>query len=167
MKVFIKALEGLTRRLNQIAVIISAVLLFFMMMLTFADVTGRYFIRPVLGTLEMTNLALAVLVCLGFGSVQLGKDHIAIGIFVDRLPPRAQAVFDAVTYLVMVIILALMTWQTIVFANRTQTSVTGELGLPIYIFVYICAIGIALYALTTLLDLFRSLVKVVNPADES
>ncbi len=167
MKAFIKALEGLTRRLNQVAVILSSVLVFFMMVLTFVDVTGRYFIRPVLGGHELTYLALAVLVCLGFGSVQLEKGHIAIGVIIDRLSPRVQAAFDAITYLVMVIVLSLMTWQTVVFANRTQTAVSGELGLPIYVFVYICAIGIALYALTTLLDLFRSLMKVVNPADES
>lgn len=149
--------------LNNISSKISALLLFLMMILTFSDVTGRFLWRPVTGTYELTYLWLALIVFLSLGYTQQKKGHISVGVFIDKLPIRAQAVVDVVTYSVILTLLALMSWQVYSYANQVSNTVTGDLKLPLNLFVLICAAGILLFALTLLIDFFKAIGKAVHP----
>lgn len=160
---FIHYFEKFIGFLNSISSKLAATLLFLMMMLTFADVTGRFLWRPVLGTYELTYLGLALIVFLSLGYTQQKQGHISVGVLIDKLPPRGQAIVDVVTYLVMLWILGLMSRQTFTYAKQISNNVTGDLGLPVYVFVIVCAIGILLYALTVILDLMKAIRKVVHP----
>ncbi|MCM3713360.1 TRAP transporter small permease [Alkalihalobacillus oceani] len=167
MRKFVTSLEKGMSKINEIAGFIAATLIVLMMILTFANVTGRYFIRPIVGTHELTYLSLALIVFLSLGYVQSKKEHIAIGIFVDKCSKRTQAVLDAISYFVTFSLLFLMGWQMVVFAGRTSTTLTGDLHLPVSAFVYLCALGAFLYAMTAVVDFLKSLLKVVNPEHES
>ena len=66
-------------------------LLFLMMLLTFADVVARYLInRPIRGGFELTELTLLVLIFAGLPLVSHADEHVTMD-FIDRLlPPRAR-----------------------------------------------------------------------------
>ncbi|MEC2073299.1 TRAP transporter small permease subunit [Alkalihalophilus marmarensis] len=163
MTKLIHSFEMVVSFLNNISAKISAALLFLMMILTFSDVTGRFLWRPVTGTYELTYLWLALIVFLSLGYTQQKKGHISVGVLIDKLPVRGQAVVDIITYLIMLSILGLMSRQTFLYAQQISNNVTGDLRLPVYMFVIACAVGILLYALTVILDLLKALRKVVNP----
>jgi len=68
--------------------VIAAAVLFAMMMLTAADVVGRYVLnRPVPGAFEMTEMMLAALIYCGLPLVSQRREHIVIDTF-DYLMSR-------------------------------------------------------------------------------
>lgn len=160
-------LEKVIVPINKLGYYIASFLVCCLMILTFADVTGRYLIRPVTGTYELTGIFLSLIVFLSLGYTQIQKGHISIGVLVEKFPPRVQAIVDVVTYLVILITLILMTQQTWIYAERSSNNVTGELGIPVYLFIFIGGIGILLFALAILLDLLKAIQKAVSNSYES
>jgi TRAP-type C4-dicarboxylate transport system permease small subunit len=74
--------------LERVLGVIAAAVLFAMMMLTAADVVGRYILnRPVPGAFEMTEMMLAALIYCGLPLVSQRREHIVIDTF-DYLMSR-------------------------------------------------------------------------------
>lgn len=166
LKKIINAMDKIVSPLNFISGKFASLILFAMMMLTFSDVAGRFFARPIHGTHELTYLGLAIMIFISLGFTQEAKGHISVGVLIEKLPVRGQAIVDAISYVFMLIILTLMAWQTYEFAIRKLDSVTGDLNLPVSTFMFISVVGISIFALTVLLDLLKSVQKVVEK-DES
>ncbi len=78
--------------LIRIAEIVTAMLLFVMMMLTFADVIGRYvFTAPIFGAAEMIQFLLAMTIFGGLCLINARDEHITVELFearLDRYIPR-------------------------------------------------------------------------------
>src|SRR5882672_9779868 len=67
--------------------IAASVLLFLMMLLTFADVVARYLLNwPIRGAFEITELALLVLIFAGLPLVSHADEHVVMD-FIDRILP--------------------------------------------------------------------------------
>lgn len=158
--------EKIVLPLNFVSGKLASIILFFMMILTAGDVLGRFLVRPITGTHELTYLSLAIMVFISLGFTQQAKGHISVGVLVDKFPPRIQSIVDIVSYTFMVIILVLMGLETYKFGLRKMNNVTGDLELPISIFIFISVLGIIIFTLTVLLDLLKSIQKVVSN-DES
>jgi TRAP-type C4-dicarboxylate transport system permease small subunit len=66
---------------------VAAVVMFCLMLLTCADVVGRYFLnRPVWGGFELTEMLLAALIFAGLPLVTLRDDHVTVDLF-DPITP--------------------------------------------------------------------------------
>jgi len=88
---------------------LCALLIFTMMMLTFADVIGRYvFTAPIFGAAEMIQFLLAMTIFAGLSLVNAYDDHITVDIFepfLDRhIPKTRRFLVQAFSVLVMAII---------------------------------------------------------------
>ncbi len=164
LKKFVYFIEKLVFPLNKAAHILGIVILTFLMILTFSSVAARYFGSPIFGNYELTQLGLALLIFFSLGYTQLKKEHISITFIVDKWPPKVQAVIDAVTYLTFFLLITATSWHMMVHGQRLirGNDVTADLGLPLYIFAFVSAIGLLLYALTYLLEFLRSIIKVVE-----
>ena len=91
---------------------IGAVALVVIAAATFSDVVARYFLnRPFSFTVELTEIAMALVVYLGVGLVTHENGHINADFIVLRLPPRARAVLAAATNLLALAFLAIMVWR--------------------------------------------------------
>ena len=87
-----------------------------MMLLTVADVFLRYaFSRPITGTTELTEMMMA---CLLLAAVwcAVERRHISVGIVMDRLGKRVQAIIDSITLLAALGVYIILTWQGLVKA---------------------------------------------------
>src|SRR5215475_14733386 len=74
---------------------------------TFGDVVGRYFFHaPFAFTVELTQMAMAVVVYFGVGLVTHEDAHISADVVTLRLPPRLRALFALVMNLLAAIFLA-------------------------------------------------------------
>ena len=72
--------------LMRIADIAAAALIFIMMMLTFADVVGRYlFTAPIFGAAEMIQFLLAMTIFGGLCLVNARDEHITVELFEIQL----------------------------------------------------------------------------------
>lgn len=78
--------QGLLPPLLRIAEIVTAALIFIMMMLTFADVIGRYiFTAPIFGAAEMIQFLLAMTIFSGLCLVNARDEHITVELFDAQL----------------------------------------------------------------------------------
>lgn len=161
----VNGLEKVTTFLNNITHKISSLLLFLLMFLTTADVFGRYFFnKPITGTYELTALTLAVIIFFSLGMAQIKRDHIEIDFLTNKMPVKVQESLYALTSLILFVLVALMSWQLFEYMNRIWlgNELSGDLGMPLYIFVGLTGIGAILFALTFLVDTLKSILKVVK-----
>jgi len=166
---FTNNLQKLTVQFNKILHKVSGVLLMVLMFLTAADILGRYFFNaPIKGTYELTGLFLALMIFYSLGSGQLKNKHIEIDFFTQKLSKKTQVLLRSVTSFLLSVLLGLTSWQLIEYSIRLYISgeTSGDLALPLYVFPALAIPGAIAFALTLLLDGFRSLLKVVN-GDES
>ncbi|WP_428912445.1 TRAP transporter small permease [Niallia sp. Krafla_26] len=165
LKKLTNGLEKITKTVNNVLHKISSVFLFLLMFLTAADVIGRnIFNSPITGTYELTGLVLALMIFFSLGSGQLGKDHIEIDFLTNMMPEKIQAGLYAISSFILFVLMFITTWQLYEFGMRTMLGgeLSGDLGLPLHIFIFAAFVGAIAFTLTYLLDMFQSILKVVN-----
>jgi TRAP-type C4-dicarboxylate transport system permease small subunit len=144
---------------------ISMYLILLMMLITVGDVAGRYFFnRPILGVFELTRFGLGAIVCTALGFSQINKVHIAINLLVSRLPQGWQNIIETFNYLVAFVAFVIVTWQMFEYTGRLYISgqVTSVLGISIYPFVLISALGVTLFTLVLFWDLIKAIRKLFS-----
>lgn len=113
------------------------------MVLVVGNVLLRLLGRPMGGTYEWVGFltALAIGLSLAYCGAQGG--HVAITMLVDKLPPKVQDSIDMITGTVVLLFLAMTSWEIAAYA--TTMYVSGEVAAttkaPIYPFIYIISIG--------------------------
>jgi TRAP-type C4-dicarboxylate transport system permease small subunit len=129
--------------LSRVASYIAMVTVGVIMMLTVTDVFMRYvFARPITGSTEMTEFMMAILI-VSIVPTAIAKRHIRVDIFMERLTPKGQALFDALTLFVgswLVIILGWRAFMACLFMIRNDVR-SPTLDVPIYPFYVIVAMG--------------------------
>ena len=129
---------------------VAGIALITMLAIQVVNIVGRKgFQFPILGTVEITQMLLAVVVFLGLAYSEDLGDHITIDLIHVRLGPRMKAVFDVFSNLVSMVVVGLMSWRLFEFASFTRLTGedTGILDWPLWVFVVVTAVGAALYAL--------------------
>jgi TRAP-type C4-dicarboxylate transport system permease small subunit len=149
---------------------VARVVLLLLMFLTVADVVGRYLVGfipgfgPVPGSFELTEFMLAVVVLTAIGHTQVKGGHISIDLMLSKFPRRVQAIIDTVTNFLGLAMFALVTWQTIKYAQLLYVShdVSGVLRLPVYPFLFVAAIGCFMFCLAMLSSVLQSVKKAIK-----
>ena len=146
------------RRVDALLGFASSMLLLGMMLLTFADVVGRYLLnRPIRGAFEVTELALLVLIFAGLPLVSHADEHVTMD-FIDRvLPPAATLALIRVVHAICAAIMFFLTWQVWIKAGRIAGygDTTDVLRISVGPFVYFMDAMIALTGLVHVYKVFR------------
>jgi TRAP-type C4-dicarboxylate transport system permease small subunit len=125
---------------------LAALLLFFMMLLTFVDVVGRYlFNTPVTGGFEMTEVALATLIFAGLPLVTARDEHVTVDLFDRLIPAPVRHLRDAVISALcggMLFVLSYHVWQKAGDSMR-YGDVTAILEIPLGPMVYFMSVMLA------------------------
>lgn len=141
---------------------IGAAVLFLWMAFTFIDVLLRYlFSRPVAGSIEISEMVLAVIVFFGVAYTQRRKSHIRVDVITSQLSPKAAVAMDAATYIVCMGVVAILMWQgienTISLAQTSEVSAQFRMSLaPAAAAV---PLGCLLLLIVLLQDLLASIVE--------
>lgn len=145
------------RRADAVLGIAASVLLFCMMVLTFADVVGRYLLNmPIRGGFEVTELMLLVLIFAGLPLVSHADEHVTMD-FIDRLlPARAVDAWIRVMHAACAAIMFFLTWQVWIKAGRISSygDTTDVLRIVIGPFVYFMAAMIAVTGVVHVYKMF-------------
>jgi len=129
---------------------VAAVTLFAMMLLTFADVWGRYLLRqPVFGGYEVTEFMMGVLIFTALPMLCSQEGHVTIDLldhFVRKSWLRWQRV---AVNLVSGVVLAVMAWQVFLLSGQLarNNEVTMTLKIPHAPFALLFAVMAAFAAL--------------------
>src|SRR6266404_3413187 len=97
---------------------IATVALAVIAVVTFGDVIGRYFFHaPFAFTVELTQIAMGIVVYFGVGVVTHEDAHISADVVTLRLPPRLRSLFALVTNLLALAFLAILVWRLWAYAE--------------------------------------------------
>jgi TRAP-type C4-dicarboxylate transport system permease small subunit len=114
MRTFAQAMLSLLVRMAEI---ITAVLLFVMMMLTFADVIGRYvFTAPIFGAAEMIQFLLAIMIFSGLCLVNARDEHITVELLETQLDRWIPVIRPIIVQVFSVGVMAIIAYQLYQFA---------------------------------------------------
>ena len=136
---------------------IASVALAIIAVVTFVDVVGRYFFNaPFAFTVELTQLAMAIVVYFGVGLVTHEDAHINADVVTLRLPPRGRALFALVMNLLAAAFLVLVVWRLWVQADflRDKGDTTMVWTMPLWPFAFAVAFG-SIFLLTGVLVQLR------------
>ena len=146
------------KRIDAVLGIAASVLLFGMMLLTFADVVARYLLNlPIRGAFEVTELTLLVLIFAGLPLVSHADEHVTMD-FIDRvLPPAALRVLVRLVHAICAAIMFFLTWQVWIKAGKIYGygDTTDVLRISVGPFVYFMD---AMIALTGLMHVYKIFV---------
>mgnify|MGYP001499300957 CR=1 FL=1 len=133
-----------------------------MMLLTCADVVLRLFAHPIPGTYELIGFLGALLISFSMAYTSVERSHIAVEIFVTRLPRRVQFAIEGFVSLISVVLFGIIAWQSQVYAMDLKQSgeISLTLGIPVYPFVAGIAIGCGFLCLVLLFDVAKSARRV-------
>ncbi len=129
---------------------VAAITLFAMMLLTFADVWGRYLLRqPVFGGYEVTEFMMGVLIFTALPMLCAQEGHVTIDLLDHVLPRRLQRWQRAVVNFISGGVLAVMSWQVFLLSRQLSANheVTMTLKIPHAPFAFIFAIMAAFAAI--------------------
>lgn len=150
---------------DKVASIIATIALVAMMLLTVADVIGRYCLNsPIIGVNELIGVSLVLAGTWGWGYCQMQKLHVRVDIILGRLPLKAQTIIKIVAYIIGFTGFSLICWRALLLAvdyfSRGRAGTTDILKIPYYPFWFALAIGAGLLALTVLIDIIHALSEV-------
>jgi len=136
-----------------------------MVLLTVAQVLLRkLFSSSILGTIEMTELMMIVIVFLAFAQTELDDGHIRIDILMKNLSKRVRKSVDVVTQFICSVIFGIMTYAAFIYALDVMESgeVTMDLRIPIYPLDFVIVIGFAAMTCVLILKTLKSVCEVIN-----
>lgn len=153
------------RWVNQVLHTLAGVTLVTLLGWTVVDIAGRSaFSQPLRGTVEVTELAVVVLVYLGLARTESDDAHITVDLLFIRFGRRGQLVLRAFAGAVGAAVISVMTWRLWVFAQQLDAGgyETGVLRIPLYPAALLGVAGAAAFGLAVLANLLvvvRALVK--------
>lgn len=133
---------------------VSMVVIFIIMVLTFVAVMLRYFVpgAGISGMVELTELAMVLIVFLGFSFTQYAGGHVHVDIFTNMIKNlRARFIFNGCIRIVTAFFSFWVTYAAFLRAV-SEKVVTGVLKIPVAPFVYVMAIGMAWFSIVLLMD---------------
>ena len=153
---FLSKAKHVVQRANTLVCTIGMYLLIPMMFLTSTDVMARAFLaRPIIGSIELSEYMLAVLILMGLGYTEQKKGNVKVGFILEKFPPRFQAATDVLTALLSLCIVFVLVWQGWVLAVK-ETTVSYMLRIPQAPFRLLVSIGGGLLALELVIDLISA-----------
>jgi TRAP-type transport system small permease protein len=112
---------------------VTALTLFTMMLLTFADVWGRYLLRqPVFGGYEVTEFLMGVLIFSGLPILCAREGHVSIDVFDSLIPKKLRKPHLAVINLISAGVLGAVAWRLYIHSVELSRNheVTMTLKIP-------------------------------------
>lgn len=143
---------------------IATIAIFVMMLVITISVLMRSFGSPLSGQVELVELLMLTLIMVGLSYTQSENGHVDVGLLVDRLPTKVQAVFDILgSLLIIAVSLTISYYNFQGFFNYLNVGFTSQiLSIPLSPFKLIVAIGLLLWALEGLLKMAKAIVILRN-----
>jgi TRAP-type C4-dicarboxylate transport system permease small subunit len=130
--------------------------LIILMLLVVVNIVLRVvFGSPILGTYEITGFLFAIVISLAIGYCSFQDGHIKVEFLAERFPLKMQIVVEIILKLVALVFFAITTWTLwnygIYLKNVGEVSPSAKIHF--YYFVFIIAVGFAIFCIDLLIKL--------------
>lgn len=160
MKQFTNFVQAISRFLDGIA----GICLVGIMLLTVGNIFLRLlWNKPILGAYEYVSTFTAVMIGLALAYCALQNGHIAVDIFVDRLPDRWQKLADGAMNVAALIFWGFACWHLGNYALSTLSSgvVAPTTQVSLFPFILLVAIGVSVLCLVLIYRTLKICKRVV------
>ena len=139
--------------------VVSGVALTCLMFLTTADVVGRTFGHPIIGTYELVGLGGAIVLGFAMPITSWVRGHIFVESLYERWPKPVQVITHTATRLVSIILFVLIGWNLykLGYDLRIAREVTLTRHIPFYPVAYGLAFCCLVQALVLVCEIMRKL----------
>lgn len=140
-----------------IAAYAAGAVLVALMLMTVADVAGRYFLnKPLNGVFDLTHFAVSIMTFLGLSYCGWRGGHVVIELLYERLPEGARGSLKKAINLVGCILFGLIAWRTAVQSVdvREMGEASQLMEIPYFPLYWLVAFGCALFAAVMALRIF-------------
>lgn len=151
-------------RASRVLLYAGCILLAIMMLITTADVLGRYFFNlPIEGSYELVGLFLVLVLAAGLAHCQLEKGNVRVKIIYEKVPEKTRDAFDILAWVIGFICSLLICWQLFVIGRqyilRVHGGLTETLTIPFAPFYIIQGLGFAFLTFILVLDIYALAIK--------
>lgn len=156
----VKIINFLSEVLTYCALGVVAVL----MLLTVADVTGRYlFNYPIVGTTEITEY-LMVCMLLAMAPCALKGQHVRIDLVMQFLPQKVQFILDIIFHIAALFTVAMLTWTSFKQSLTVLKygAMSSMLKIPDFPFITVLVVSYAILFLAFGILLIQRIGEVVK-----
>jgi TRAP-type C4-dicarboxylate transport system permease small subunit len=128
-----------------------------MMLITCADVVGRFFNTPILGSVEIVGFFATLTTAFALPYTHQMGAHIGVELVVNLLSEKHQKLLALINTLFSFCLFCLVTWRMMVYANTIHQSgeVSMTLKLPEYIVIYLVAGCFLVFSLILVQDVLK------------
>ena len=155
MKMFETIVSKITRALAQA----SMWAIFAITFVLVVDIILRFTTESMslLGTYEMTELAIVVVIFLGLAVTQLDKDHIHVVMLIEKFPWRVRVFVEMVIFAFTAYLCYMLFYASVLQAQNVWRSglTTQVLFIPHFPFVVLMAAGLIVLAIVLTLDTIK------------
>lgn len=138
------------RRVNRILHYVAGFVLLALMLVTVANIIGRAFFRtPLRGTVELTEMAMILIVYLGLAHAEHESDHISVDLLYEKVGSAAKLALTVLNGVVGLVVIGLLAWNLYRYAGVLDTGgyVTSILRIPQAPVAIVGVVGSALFVL--------------------
>jgi TRAP-type C4-dicarboxylate transport system permease small subunit len=143
---------------------VSGVALTCLVFLTTADVIGRIFDHPIIGTYEFVGLGGAIVLGFGMPITSWVHSHIRVEMLYERWSKPVQTASDIITRLIGIVLFVLIGWN--LYKLGYDLQVAGEVTLTRHIPFHPIAYALAFCCLGQILVLIAEILKIVGGRNE-
>jgi C4-dicarboxylate transporter DctM subunit len=127
------------------------------------------FKKPLMGTVELEELMIVILVFLGMANTQVKGMHISVDFLTSRLSERTQNILSVAMSLLSLLLFFALSWQSIrlslVYLN--EGNATFHLRIPLFWVIWIIALGFFLCGVISLKHIFQTASETIRKGDAS
>jgi len=147
------------RRFNTYFYLLAGFFVAIMALITSIDVVGRYFLKPLLGGIEICFVCLAASIFLSWAHTQAEGGHISLDLLFVRLPTRARRVVGVFATLMSLFFVGAVVWWGVPFSlsSMAEGGFTDSLHIRLYPFQFLIVLGGALLLLELIVELVENL----------
>lgn len=161
----LSGMERIVFKLCNVSQYVAGTLLVFLILVLVADAAGRFIMMPVAGSYEIVQYGFALIVAFSVAYTQFRGGHVRIELIFGGFPPRVKRVFTSINHILSLVIFSLVTWR--LFAESIAAYKLGEesstLTLPVWLFMFVLALGFVLLVLVTVVKLIYGEDKICHP----
>ena len=135
----------------------GSIFLLVVVLIIVTNVVIRFFGHMIPGHYELVSLITVISIAFSLSYTAIHKGHIAMNIVVSRLSKRNQIILGAFTTVVSIAVWAAITWASItVIQDKMLKEVSNMLLIPYLPFRCVWVLGLILYCLVLVTDLFMT-----------
>ena len=155
---------GIVEKLSKLMQVVSGAALTCLMFLTTADVIGRTFGHPIIGTYELVGLGGAIVIGFAMPMTSWTHGHISVEALYEKWPKNVQRTASVATRLIGIVLFMFIGWN--LYKLGSDLRVAREVTLTRQIPFYPVAYGLAFCCFGQILVLVVDSIKVMGGRHE-